>query len=217
MDLDKGKPKPRRPYDASRRREAARRNREAIIAAAEQLFLRDGYSATTVASIAERAGVSADTIYKSFEGKPGLVRAIRERALEGEGPVPAEARSNALQAHDDPRVIIAGWGRLVEEVSPRVSPVLLLVRDAAATDPEVEALRDELDTDRLRRMRDNARRLHGTGRLRTGISVAHTADVLWTYSSPDLYELLVLRRGWTIRRYARFVADAMAGALLPLE
>ncbi len=40
-------------------------------------------------------------------------------------------------------------------------------------------------------------------------------DVLWTYSSPELYELLVLRRSWSVERYGRFIADAMIAALLP--
>jgi hypothetical protein len=39
-------------------------------------------------------------------------------------------------------------------------------------------------------------------------------DILWTYSSPELYELLVLRRGWTAERYGRFAAQAMTAALL---
>jgi hypothetical protein len=43
---------------------------------------------------------------------------------------------------------------------------------------------------------------------------AHAADILWTYSSPELYELLVLRRGWSAERYGRYVADAMINALL---
>lgn len=34
-------------------------------------------------------------------------------------------------------------------------------------------------------------------------------------SSQELYELLVLRRGWAIGRYGRFVAEGMTAALLP--
>jgi AcrR family transcriptional regulator len=45
---------------------------------------------TTVRAIAAAAGVSADTIYKSFGVKPGLIRAIHDHALEGKGPIPAE-------------------------------------------------------------------------------------------------------------------------------
>jgi AcrR family transcriptional regulator len=207
--------KPKRSYDGSRRREQARHTRARILDAAERLFLQGGYAATTVASIAVDAGVSADTIYKSFGGKPGLVRAIRDRALEGEGPVPAEQRSDELQAQEsDPQKVVKGWGAFVAELAPRASPILLLIRDVAASDTEVRALRDEMDADRLRRMTDNARRLSDAGHLRAGITLKHAAEVLWTYSSPELYELLVLRRGWSPARYGRFVAESMSQALL---
>src|SRR5437868_5851174 len=95
--------KPRRRYDASHRRDQARRRRDRIIDAAQRLFLRDGYGSTTIAAIAAGCGVSADTIYKSFGGKPGLVRAIYRRALQGQGPVPAERRSDATQAQERDR------------------------------------------------------------------------------------------------------------------
>jgi AcrR family transcriptional regulator len=210
-----GPVKPKRRYDSQRRQEQAQRTRVRIVDAAERRFLRDGYAATTVASVAADADVSPDTIYKSFGGKPGLVRAIRERALRGSGPTPAEALSDELQrVAADARTIIEGWGTLTAEVAPRVAPVLLLMRDAAAVDPEAAGLRDEMDADRMRRMTDNARRLRATGDLRPGITPAQTADVLWTYSAPELYELLVLRRGWSRKRFGRFVADAMANALL---
>jgi hypothetical protein len=41
--------------------------------------------------------------------------------------------------------------------------------------------------------------------------------VLETISSPELYELLVLRRGWSVDRFAAFQADQMIAALLPPE
>jgi AcrR family transcriptional regulator len=207
--------KEKRSYDASRRREQALRNRDRILEAGERRFLRDGYAATTIAAIAADAGVSADTIYKSFGGKPGLVRAIRTKALEGEGPVPAEQRSDAVQIREtDGRKIIEAWGALTAEVAPKVAPILLLMRAAAATEAEGQTLLEEMDADRLRRMSANARRLRDAGHLRAGVSLAHATDVLWAYSAPELYELLVLRRGWTARRYGDFVATAMIDALL---
>jgi len=207
--------KQKRSYDASRRQEQAGRNRARIIDVAERLFLGNGYRATTIAAIAVEAGVSADTIYKSFGGKAGLVRAIRARALEGEGAAPAEQRSDNLQARElDPRKIIRAWGALSAEIAPRAAPILLLIRDAAASDLEVWALLEEMDADRLRRMTENARRLRDAGHLHAGISLARAADMLWTYSSPELYELLVLRRGWSPERYGRFIAEAMISVLL---
>ena len=204
-----------RPYNASLRRERARQKRERILEVAERRFLRDGYGPTTIAAIADDAGVSVDTIFKAFGGKPGIVRGIRERALLGAGPVPAERRSDQLQAREhDPRKIIEGWGALTTEVAPRTGPILLLLRDAASTDPELRALLQDMDADRLRRMTVNARRLSRGGHLRDGVSVRQAADVLWTYSSPELYELLVLRRGLSLKAYGDFVADAMAAALI---
>lgn len=177
--------------------------------------MRGGYGTTTVAAIAAASGVSVDTIYKGFGGKPALVRAIHDRALRGTGPVPAYERSEAMQAREpDARKIVRAWGRLVTEIAPRTVPLLLLVQAAAVDDPELRSLIEELDTARLKRMRDNARRLKAAGHLRPGVSVMRAADVLWTYSSPELYELLVLRRGMAIEEYGRFVGDAMIAALL---
>jgi AcrR family transcriptional regulator len=208
---------PTRPYNSTRRQAQARQTREAIIAAARRLFLADGFASTTVAAIAAEIGVSVDTIYKSFGGKPGLVRAICEEALAGEGRVHAEIRSDALQATEpDPRQIIRGWGDLTTEVAPRVAPILLLVR-AAAADPEMASLQSEMDALRLARMTRNAGSLADAGHLRDDVTVELAGEILWTYSSPELYDLLVLTRGWTLRRYADFIVNAMIAALLPFE
>jgi AcrR family transcriptional regulator len=216
MNPSPGPVKRSRAYDSTRRQEQARQTRERIVRTAEEQFLEGGYAATSVAAIAAAAEVSVDAIYKTFGGKPGLIRAIFQRALEGAGPVPAEERSDRLQAEEtDPRRIIDGWGRLVTEVSPRGSPIVLLVRSAAATDPELVTLLEEIDASRMRRMTLNARRLHRAGHLRPGMSVRAAADVLWTYSAPELYDLLVLRRGMPLARFGRFVAEATAAALLP--
>src|SRR5579864_8222748 len=131
MDWNMTPIKPRRRYDSARRAEQARQTRNAIIETARRLFLRDGYAGTTIAAIAVEAQVSVETIYKAFGGKPGLVRAICDAALAGAGPVPAETRSDQLQAHEpDPRKIVRGWGELTVEVAPRIAPIILLVRSA---------------------------------------------------------------------------------------
>jgi AcrR family transcriptional regulator len=218
MDPNPSPVKQKRPYHSVRRREQARQTREAILDTARRLFLSDGFASTTIAAIAEGARVSVDTIYKGFGGKPGLLRAICHQALAGEQPVPAEARSDALQAAEpDPREIIRGWGTLTTEIAPRVAPILLLVRAGAAADPEMASLQSELNSQRLERMTHNARNLAAANHLREDLTVERAAEILWTYSSPELYELLVLTRGWPLERYGAFIADAMIAALLPPE
>jgi hypothetical protein len=60
----------------------------------------------------------------------------------------------------------------------------------------------------------NAARLATAGHLRSGLDVSAAADILWVYSSPELYELLAIRQSWTLDHYARFITDAMINALL---
>ena len=64
-------------------------------------------------------------------------------------------------------------------------------------------------------MTHNAQMLFDAGHLRPGLSVAHAAEVMWTYSSPELYERLVLHLGWDLEVYGAFLAEAMIAALLP--
>ncbi|MGY1618668.1 TetR/AcrR family transcriptional regulator [Geodermatophilus sp. SYSU D00691] len=208
--------KTRRRYDSSGRKEQARRTRELLIDTAERLLLEAGYAATTVAAIAAEAGVSVETVYKSFRGKSGLVRAIYDRGLLGAGRGAAYERSDQMREREtDPRVIMRKWGELTTEVASVITPIRLLIRAAAATDPEMASLLADSEAERLTRMEHHARFLAERGYLRDGVTVARAADVLWTSSSPEFYELLVLNRGWSPAEFARFVADFMIDALLP--
>jgi AcrR family transcriptional regulator len=208
--------KPSRRYDASRRRAQAERTRALVLETAQRLFLAHGYGTTTIGAIAREAGVSVETIYKAFGNKSGLVRAIHERALAGEGAVPTSQRSDEMRAREkDPRRVIRNWGTFATQVMPRVAPILLLVRSAAVTAPELTALWDELEDQRLRRMADNARYFVDGGHLREGQTLEEARDVLWAYTSPELYERLVLRQRWPLERYGQFVSEGIIAALLP--
>ena len=205
----------RRPYDSRARRAQADRNRSTILHSARQRFLADGYSVTTIAAIADDAQLSIDTIYKTFGGKGGLVRAIYEESLLGSGPTAAPLRSDELQNSEvDAHRIVRGWGTLTAEVAPLVAPIHRLVRDAAAADPEMAALLRDSDSSRRARMRHNAQTLAEKGQLRFGITVAEATDVMWAFSAPELFDLLVLRSGWSPDRFGRYVADSLESALL---
>jgi AcrR family transcriptional regulator len=208
--------KPRRRYDSSGRQAQARRNQQAVLDAAQRQFLQGGYAATTIAAIAAEAGVSVETVYKAFGGKPGLVRAIYQRGLEGREPVPAFQRSDAMREREtDPATIMRNWGVLASEVSSVVSPIARLVRAAADSDPDMAALLKASNDVREQRARHHARFLKQRGYLRQGVSLAQATDILWTCTSDELYDLLVVQRGWSLPRYARFLGDYMIATLLP--
>lgn len=215
MDRISDDVKPRRRYDSRLRREQAARTRHAVIEAAERLFMDLGYAATTVAAVAEAADVSVETIYKGFGGKGGLARAVFETGLAGSGPVPAFQRSDAMQARaEDARSFIRGVGPLLVEVSRRAAPFVALVRNAAAHDADAASLIQQIDDERLTRMEQNARRLLALPGLRAGLTLAAARDVMWTYSAPELYELLVLRRGWTPEAFGDLAVRGMSAVLL---
>jgi AcrR family transcriptional regulator len=206
-----------RAYDSRGRQAQADRSRNATLDIARTLFLANGYAATTMASIAADAGVAVDTVHKAFGGKVGLARAIFERGLAGEGMIPAPQRSDDMQnVERDPRALVHRWGMFSTEVAPLVAPIYLLIREAAAVDPDMATLLADSQQERRQRMRHNAHTLAERGHLREGVTLESATDVLWTYSSPELYELLVMQCGWDSTRYGRFLGDALAAALLDL-
>lgn len=205
---------PRR-YDSTGRQAQARRSREVVLQAAQRQFLHAGYAGTTIAAIAAEAGVSVETIYKAFGGKAGLVRAIYDHALRGAGPVSAYERSDQMREREtDSRTIMRQWAELTTEVAAQLTPIRLLIRAAAATDAEIARVLRDSDDERLERMRHHAQFLVRRGYLRAGVTEGKATDILYTCSSVEIFEVLVLQRGWSLPEFAQFIADFMTSALV---
>jgi hypothetical protein len=115
----------------------------------------------------------------------------------------------------DPATIMRNWGVLASEVSSVVSPIARLVRAAADSDPDMAALLKASNDVREQRARHHARFLKQRGYLRQGVTLAQATDILWTCTSDELYDLLVVQRGWSLPRYARVLGDYMIATLLP--
>jgi AcrR family transcriptional regulator len=61
-----------------------RATRQAILEAAQRLFERRGYPATTMEQVAAEAGVALKTVYLAFATKSGLLRALWDLRLKGD-------------------------------------------------------------------------------------------------------------------------------------
>jgi AcrR family transcriptional regulator len=218
MDNARVDPSPspvKRRYDAGRRRARADESRRRVLDSARGLFLSRGYAATTVAAVAADAGVSVESVYKAFGSKARLVLALFHDAVAGRGYESAESRADRLSADEsDPRRRLRAFGDLVAEVTPRVAPLMLLVRAAAESDAELRAVWEQMLSERLDRMTAHARRLAERGELRPGVTVEEARDVLWLYNAPEVYELLVIRRQWSPGRFGDWVGAAYVAALL---
>jgi AcrR family transcriptional regulator len=204
-------------YDASGRRDQAQARRRAVVVAARALFERDGFRLTTIAAVAERAGVSAESIYKGFGTKAALAKAVFDFVIAGDDePVPVWRRSeaDAIRAEPDVRRKIIMYTRGLAARQQRSAKVQVLIRDGGHTDESLAALWRQLLAERLTGMTMLGRHLIESGQLREGIELDEVRDVLWTCTAVELYELLVVERGWPLDRYAEWIGHAIAAALV---
>jgi AcrR family transcriptional regulator len=217
----KASPRPARPkrrYDATRRRAAADATRQRILAAARALFLARGYPATTMAAIAAAAGVAVETIYLAVGPKAALVRELVELALSGaDRPAPPLEREGVkeIQAEPDPRRKVVLFARLVRRLQERLAPLWAVVEAAAPDDAELAALVAELYARHVGSMRLFVDHLAATGHLRAALAPDLATDLLWAMNSPAFYRLLAVERQWSGDTLERFLADAWQLLLLP--
>ncbi len=206
---------PPRRYDSTRRRQQAQQNRHAVLAAARQRFLAQGYATTTIAEIARDAGVSVEMVYKAFATKAGVLKALFDVSVAGDDePIPMAQRDviqNVINATEATRKLEI-YAEHLASTMPRSAPVQLLARDGAASSPDAAEVWKQIRQETLTAMTAFASDLARTGKLR--VSARQARDVLWTYHAPELYELLVLERGWSATRYGKFIARALIDALL---
>jgi len=201
--------------DVKKVRGARTRNtRRKIVTAAAELFVTDGYHATTLEQIATRAGVAVQTVYFHFGNKRSVLKeAVDVAAVGDDEPVAMLERPwlERARTEQDPRKVIELWMAYGREIMSRGAPLMRVVSDAAAVDPEMA---EQLATNRTQTasaFRVLAEQLHSLNALR--VSVDEATDILCALSDFNLYFVLT-DRGWTAEQWERFVVDTVAHALL---
>ncbi len=206
-----------RRYESPRRRAQAAETRRQILSAAEPLFVRNGYSDTTVAAIAAEAGVALKTVYVAFETKSGVLRALWHLRLRGDDEeIPVAERKWYREVLDEPDPtrqlrLVARSSRRVKE---RIGPVLRVIRSAAPVDEDIAALWTRIEVDFYDNQRAIVESLHARKALRRSLDVTRATDILWTLNHPDVWLLLVGERGWTPDRFERWFGDTIRYQLL---
>jgi AcrR family transcriptional regulator len=205
----------RRRYRSPLRAEQASETRRRTLAAARELFLTRGYGGTTIAAVAEAAGVSPDTIYVSLGGKRGLLEGVVEQAsADPDDPVQRDQqrRREAIGSLADLHARLRELIGLSCETLARTSPVHAVIRGAADGHPFAAELRARALDTRLRIQADNVRTYLASG-LRDGLSVEDAAEHYSALLSPELYHLLTVERGWSLARYRGWAIEVLDGDL----
>jgi AcrR family transcriptional regulator len=195
----------------------ARATRRRIIDAATTLFIADGYAATTLEHIAERAGVAVQTVYFHFGNKRTVLKeAVDVAAVGDDEAVPLLERPffEQLEAEPDPRRLIALWVRGGRDILVRVAPIMRVVRDAAGIDPDMAAQWTTNEQQRETAYRVLARQLADRRALQRGMSIDDATDILIALVSIEVY-LLLAARGWSPDRWEAWVTAMLSAALLP--
>ena len=210
---------PRRSYNSPRRREQAAATRREILVAAERLFGRKGYAATTMAAIAAEAGVALKTVYVAFETKSGVLRALWNLRLRGDEeltPVAEQTWYREMLAEPDPERRLRRNARNSRAGKQRIGAVVEVIRAGAGDDPEIEALSNRVRTPTTTRTSAPSSRAstRNTSSLRASTSNAPRTSSGRSTTRPA-GPLLVVERGWTPEQYEQWCADTACDQLLP--
>ena len=207
----------KRSYNSPRRREQAAETRREILGAAQRLFEQQGYAATTIAAIATEAGVALKTVYVAFQTKSGVLRALWNLLLRGDRddvPVADQEWYRAVLDEPDPERQLRLNAHNSSTGKLRIGAIVEVIRSAAPTDPDIDALWSRIQADYRANQRAIVESLQQKQALRRGLDVDLAADILWTINHPTVWQLLVRERGWTPDQYERWCADAASSQLL---
>ena len=205
-------------YSTPRRDARAAATRARIRAAAERLFLRDGYARTSMKAIAKEAAVSEKTMYLAFTSKATLLRQVIQVAVQG------DESGTPLAQRPEWRSLLAGpveevftrFARLNADLMTRTAAIIALGEAAASTDPELAEHRDNAHAETRANLRALASELQRRGALSREVSEAHAADVIYAIATDEgVFLRLTDECGWSPARYADLIARTLTTALAP--
>lgn len=204
-----------RSYSSPRRDAAARDTRRAVIDAAQDLFVGQGYAATTIEQIADAAEVSRPTVY-SVGAKAELLKLVRDVAIAGDDEpvaIPDRQPVAEMRAALDPETALRMHARNVADINSRYADVDEVLRQAAGADPELRELWQDAEQQRYDGAAIVIDNILDKGELKPGLDRQRGIDILWLLMAPD--HLRRLRtRGWDHSHYEQWLAGTFVTQLL---
>ena len=215
--MDEVKAPERRRYRSPLREDAARRTQRAIVSAASELFVARGYAGTSLAAIADAAGVARPTVFAAFGSKAALLRQVLDQALAGDDePVPVASRPWFAPVWEarTPAGVLDAYATVCELIGERAAAVFETVRRAADGAPEAAELWATLQRNRLAGARMVLEHVCRVGDLRPGLEIEQAVDVLWLWNDPAHRAALVDERGWSPDDFRDWLSGRMRESLL---
>lgn len=152
---------------------------EKILDAASALFASRGYASTTTRAIAEAAGVNEVTIFRTFENKLGVLKALGERL----GRRQAGRAAASAPPTDDVRATLLGFARMEIEGALEDGGLAIRLAYDAQSVPEVAALLGEGIPGNLMALAEYLEEQQQAGRLRSDIDPQVMAEAFFGLTS----------------------------------
>ena len=168
-------------------------------------------------AVASRADVSLKTVYNAYSTKAGLLRAVWDLSLKGdldEAPIAERRWYTALMSEPDPHRQLAIAAENSRIVKTRIGPILKVIRNAAPVDEDLTALWELIQADFWANQRAIVESIADKGALRPELDIQRATDLLWMLNHPDVWLLLVDRRGWSPEDWENWFADTCQEQLL---
>ena len=205
--------------DTSRAPQARTRlARRAVLDAARSLFLERGYGGTTIEGISTASEIPQATVYRLFQSKKGILKALVDTSVAGDDePAPVADRRHVRELLDAtrPKDSLARLAAVSVDINTRTAPIYRILVSAASSGTDAATILDELTRQRQEGQGRVATALAQAKALRPGLRARDAGDVIHALASPELYHLLVVDRAWPAERYERWLAEALASQLLP--
>jgi TetR/AcrR family transcriptional regulator of autoinduction and epiphytic fitness len=188
-----------------------------MLAASRKLFAENGYVATTMAAIAEEAGVAVQTVHFTFHTKADLLQELIRVVSAGEDdPKPVMEREwvrEALTATDPQRslALMAEYGT---EIFRRTAPLRKAIETAASVDPDVDALWRSIAIARRGGMRRILAAIAAKGQLDPRLGPDRAADIASVIHSHEAFLGLTAAAGWSVEEYKAWSYETLCDQLL---
>ncbi|MGZ4522016.1 MAG: TetR/AcrR family transcriptional regulator [Mycobacteriaceae bacterium] len=205
------------------RRAQAATTRARIVEAARRLFVEHGYAGATIPAIAAEAGVAVETVYRSTQGKAGLLAEAVRAAVAGgaqraEVPVPERPAIRRLIDEPDPVRQLELYAATQPGIWSRVGPLLQVLDAAASSDPSLVELREQISAERRQGLRNGlGRLLEQRGVLRPGLTAERAGDIVYAICGQANYQALVGDCGWSEDEYRDWLTETLVAAILHRE
>lgn len=206
----------KRKYDSSHRQAQALESQAQIVESAKQLFIEKGFSGTTIESIALKAKVAPETIYATFKNKKAILSKLIQTSILGDddNPIPVILREQIREVAQETnqKRQIQMFAKRIQILMSGIAQLLEVIKSVSKTEPEIKRLLKKYLDARFQGMGFFIDCVIANGSIK--VNKLSATETVWLLTSAEVYNLLVIERGWSGEEYEVWLSHTLTDFLL---